>query len=465
MTVREQIASTLSMPPTEVRRLHAEHINPVFMEAIDLFGFGRTFVRAEGLSLWDAEGREHTDFLSGYGALALGHNHPDVHAAVDEVLRTPTPHFLLVSPHPLAAELARRLTSLAPSGLDRCFLGSSGSEAVEGALKLARAATSRPRLLAADGSYHGTTLGALSVTGNRKHRTPFEPLLGGCQFVPFGDVDAVERELRRRDVAGLILEPVQGEGGVRVPPPGYLAEVAKLCRKYGTLLILDEVQTGLGRCGHLFACAADSVEPDVLLLAKGLSGGLAPISALLTRRALWDRAYGTFERQDLHCSTYSGGPVACAAALATLAVIERDALCVKANELGAYLGERLRAVTAGHRLIREVRGLGLFWGLELRTPFAGVPADLVGQWLVVGLLERGQLTQTCGDAPSVVRVQPPLTVTRTAIDGFVDALSRTLTEHATGVVSSMAGALGRAALHTLRSRLRGRDDQAAAARP
>lgn len=444
MSIREQIRQALSRPASDTRQLHADHLNPTFIEALDLLGFGRDFVRAEGLSLWDQEGHEVLDFLAGYGAVSLGHNHPDVRAAIEEVLQARSPHFLLVSPQPLAAELAKRLSQIAPGDLDLCTFGSSGSEAVESALKLARAATRRSRFVSAERSYHGTTLGALSVTGSARHRAPFEPLLGGCGIVPFGDSDALERELKRRDVAAVVLEPMQGEGGMHPAPRGYLTEASRLCRRYGALLVLDEIQTGLGRCGHLFLCEEEKVEPDVLLLAKGLSGGLAPISAMITRRRLWERAYGTLQRYDLHCTTFGGGPVACAAGLATLEVIARDGLVQAASMAGEHLRERLRAATAGHPLVREVRGRGLLWGIELDAPAGGLGADLAGQWLVIGLLERGVLTQVCADATGVVRVQPPLTVTRDAIDRFAEALRATLADHAPGRWSTVAAAASRA---------------------
>ena len=444
MGIREQIRQALEADAASVCNLHAQHLNPTFIEALGLFGFRRHYVRAEGLSLWDDAGHEVLDFLAGYGAISLGHNHPDVRAAVEEVLQARPPQFLLVAAQPLAAELARRLAELAPGGLDLCFFASSGSEAVEGAMKLARLATRRPRFVSALRSYHGTTLGALSVTGSERHRRPFQPLLSGAVFVPFGDAGAVERELRRRDVAAVLLEPMQGEGGMRPAPDGYLPEVARLCRRYGALLVLDEVQTGLGRCGRMFACEEEAVEPDVLLLAKGLSGGIAPISALITRRGLWERAYGTLDRYDLHCSTFGGGAVACAAAIATLEVIRRDGLVEAAARSGGYLREKIAAATAGHPLVREVRGRGLLWGIELDAPAGGMGEDLAGQWLVVGMLERGILTQVCADATGVVRVQPPLTVTREAIDRFALALQQTLAEHATGRWSSVAAAAARA---------------------
>ncbi len=286
-------------------------------------------------------------------------------------------------------------------------------------------------------AFHGTTTGALAVTGNDKRRRPFGQLLD-CTFAPWGRADVIERELRHRDVAAVILEPIQGEGGIRLPPAGYLAEVSRLCRRYGTLLILDEIQTGFGRTGHMFACEAERVEPDVLLVAKALSGGMAPISAYLTRSDLWKKAYGTLQRYDLHCSTFSGGPISCAAALATLEILERDRLVARAARVGQHLGKRLREVCADHPLVREVRGRGLLWGLELGR-VGGPIGDLIGQWLVVGLLERGVLTQVCEGATTVVRVQPALIADETHVDTFIAALASTLAEHSRSATGSLAG--------------------------
>ena len=435
----ELIQKALMTPADEVRRLHASHVNPTYIEALGLLGYGRDFVRGEGCTLWDTDDKEYLDFVASYGTLLLGHNHPDVRAAIEEVLRARAPGFLQVAPQPLLVAVAARLARL--SGQQMVYLASSGSEAVEGAMKLARAATNRPRFVAAERGYHGMTFGALSVSGHAKHRAPFEPLLPGCAIVPWGDVDAIAREVRKRDVAAVVLEPMQGEGGMRPPPSGYLTEVARLCRRYGTLLILDEIQTGLGRTGKMFGADHDGVVADVVCVAKGLSGGLVPISAYLTRKDIWQRAYGSLARYDVHSATFSGGAVACAAALATLEVLERERLPARAGELGTYLGEQLRNVVAGNKMIREVRGRGLLWGIELNAP-QGTVGGLVTQWLVVGLMKRGIVTQVGTQAAEVVRVEPPLIVTKDQLDRFTTALAETLAEHSTGVLSSLASAAG-----------------------
>lgn len=454
-TARQRLRDYLELGAPEVCELTTAHINGKFVEALSLFDYLRNFRRASGMHLWDEHGRQYIDMLACYGAAPLGHNHPEVRAAISEALDSELPHFILVAPEVLPSVLAKRIAALMPGDLSVSFFASSGSEAVDGALKLARAATRRSRFVYADGAYHGSTFGALSVTGDRGHRRSFEPLLADATAVPWGNPGAIEAELRKRDVAAVILEPMQGEGGINLPPPGYLSRVAAACRRYGALFIADEVQTGLGRMGAMFACEQENVVPDIMVLAKALSGGLVPISAYTTRPEVWERAYGTLANHELHCTTYRGGPLACAAALTTLDVIEREGLPARAAELGRYLGERLRGVAGSHRLVREVRGRGLLWGIELQTAKHGITADFVAQWLVVGLLERGIVTQVGSLAPNVVRIEPPLIAEREHIDAMIDALGDTLENHSTGKLPSLAKATGRLLGNKL-DQLRGR---------
>lgn len=427
----------LTAPPERVHAQTTRHLNGKLVESLNLLGYLRDFVSAEGMELVDARGHRYLDFLAGYGSVPLGHNHPAVAAAVKAAIDAGVPHFILMAPEALPAALAARIAELAPGDLSMSFLMSSGSEAVDGAMKLARAVTRRPRFVAAHRGYHGATFGAMSVTGDTRLEV-FEPL-GERTLVPWGELAGVEAALKRRDGAAVILEPIQAEGGVHLPPRGYLQEVHRLCRRYGSLFILDEVQTGLGRTGRMFACEQEGVVPDVMVLAKALSGGLVPISAYVTRPDLWRKAYGTLGACELHCTTYRGGPLACAAALATLDVVGTTGLVARAARLGDRIGERLRAVAAGHPLVREVRGRGLLWGIELRTSRDGVAAALIAQWLVVGLLERGIVTQVTTLAPNVVRVEPPLIVEEAHIDRFADALRDVLAAHATGALASLVG--------------------------
>src|SRR6185437_1071589 len=314
--------------------------------------------------LWDAEGKVYLDFTAGFGALNLGHNHPAVVDAVRAALAEQAIGFTPSAINPLAATLAEQLVALTPPGLEMAFFANSGTEAVEAGLKLARAATHRPGLLHCERSFHGKSLGSLSVTGNRSYQHPFTPLLPECQAVPFGDLEALERALYTRRFAAFIVEPIQGEGGMLVPPAGYLRAAQDLCRAAGTLLIVDEVQTGLGRTGSLFAVDEEGVEPDVLTLAKSLGGGLVPLGAMLTRRALWMKAYGSAQTFALHTSTFGGGSLACAAGLATLRVLREEELCAKARARGRQLEEGLRQLCQRSGLVRAVRGRGLMLGLE-----------------------------------------------------------------------------------------------------
>ena len=446
-SISELIAAALRAPARTVRALHARYLNPPLMRGLRYLDFTRDFVRAEGHYLHDAEGRRYADFLSAYGSVPLGHNHPEVIAAVAEVLRSGAVHFDQTGPKPLAAALAQRLAALCPGDLEVCYFGSSGSEAVEGAIKLARAATGRGTIIVADGAYHGTTVAALSASGVSPGRALFAPLLPGLRRVPFGRAEALEAALAAEPVAAVMLEPIQGEAGIIVPPDGYLRDVATLCRRHGALLILDEVQTGLGRTGAMFACEHERVEPDVLLLAKALSGGLAPVGAYVTSRSVWMRAYGTFARCELHCSTFSGAPIGMAAAIATLEILQRDRVVDHVRRLGALfadeLAPRLRALPG----VREVRGRGLLWAIELRGVDGLPPAldPLASLAVIQRLLRLGFFTQGCAGSPRAVRIQPPLTIEANDLDAFTAAL--------TDAVGKSAGlrALARTAQTALRA--------------
>ncbi|MCE9556327.1 MAG: aminotransferase class III-fold pyridoxal phosphate-dependent enzyme [Planctomycetes bacterium] len=404
-------------------------------------------MRGEGNYLFDAEGGRYLDFVSGFGSVNLGHNHPRVAAAVAEALRTKAPGFAQSAINPYAAALAESLIDVSPPGLEMVFFCNSGAESVEAALKLARAATGRSGLLCCQGAFHGKTLGALSVTANPTYQRPFEPLLPDITAVPYGDLVALEEALATRQFAALIVEPIQAEAGIITPPPGYLREAQRLCRQTDTLLIADEVQTGLGRTGLIFACERDGLEPDIMTLAKSLGGGLMPIGAMLCRRSLWREAYGTVHRFALHTSTFGGGSLACAAGLETLRVLKEEPLVRNAAEQG----ERMRA---GLMLlwqemfdsIGEVRGEGLLLGLDLLPIRPSIAAHWkrndatgLGEYMVPGLdklLENiqsvylmqtllssfGIYTQVARSNPNVLRVQPPLGIEPQEVDHFLLAV-------------------------------------------
>ena len=414
---------------------YARHVNPAFVKLLGVFGYGRVFVRAEGVRLWDHEGRAYLDLLAGFGASNLGHRHPLLLERLRQELDTGTPDLLHVGPSAAMAELAAELTARAGAPLEVALFSTSGGEAVESALKLARAATRRPGILYCQQGYHGTGFGALSVMGHPRMRKPFEPLLGHTRAIPFGDLQALKKALTRR-VGAFLLEPIQGEGGVQLPPPGYLAEAARLCAANKTMLILDEVQTGMGRTGSLFAFQNEGLVPDAVVLGKGLGGGLLPVSAVLTTREWHARAYGKVSSFDLHGSTFSGYALGCAAARATLSVLDREDLVQNAAHRGHQLLDGLRYRLAGHPLVREIRGRGLLVGIELGPPVGAnrllapviraAARTMMGQWLALRLLERGILCQSAALRWDVLKVEPPLTIGSADVDWAVGQIGEVL---------------------------------------
>jgi putrescine aminotransferase len=386
------------------------YLNPPLARLMKLSG-SPVEVRASGVTIVDSEGKQYLDFAGGYGVFTLGHRHPRVVAAVkaqlDEIALSGRTMF-----NPLMGRLAKRLAELTPGDLQISFFGNSGAEAVEGALKLARAATKRRRIVATDGAYHGKTLGALSVSGREAFREPFEPLLADVLHVPFGDLDALAGVAA--DAAAIIVEPIQGEGGVQVPPPSYLRGVRAICDRNDALFIADEVQTGLGRCGALFGCDLAGVVPDIMTLAKGLSGGVVPIGAYIARPAVWNAAYQ--QAPLLHTSTFGGNELACAAALAALDVLVDEDLVTNARERGDQLLAGARAIAARYpAAIREARGAGLLVGVELTNPGYGGA-------IVPDLLKRGVTTAWTLNLQRVIRLEPPLIVTAEQIDTALAAL-------------------------------------------
>ncbi len=425
-----------------VAQKFAEHVNPSLVKLLGLFGYGRVFERAEGVWIWDHEGRKYLDCLAGFGSNNLGHAHPKLITALHEHLDKKVLSLNHIGPSGPAADLAEALAKRAGEGLTIALLSSTGGEAVESGLKLARAATRRQGFVYCQGGYHGTGLGPLSVMGGERWRAPFEPLLQHCEAVPFGDLAALDKALAQRNVAAFLVEPIQGEGGVILPPANYLSEAQRLCRNHGTLLVLDEVQTGIGRTGSLFAFQEEGFIPDVLVLGKALGGGMLPVSATLTRPGLHDRAYGATDRFDLHGSTFSGNALACAAAMATLHIVDDERLVAASRDRGERLLEGLKARLKGHPLVRDVRGRGLFAAIELGAPeetgfFAKAKATLVkavsrnvfGQWLAVRLLERGIICQPAAQRWEVLRIEPPLVINDDEIDHVIDVTGELLDDY------------------------------------
>jgi len=361
-------------------------------------------VRGDGARVWDESGREYVDCVAGIGVANVGHCHPAVVAAIQtQAARLITCNEIFYND--ARARVLERLDRITPEGINRFFLCNSGTEAVEGAIKFARMATGRKHVVAAMRGYHGKTLGSLSATWERRFKEPFAPLVPDFSHVPYNNAAEFEKAIDDQ-TAAVILEPIQGEGGVRPATAEFLQAVRRACDGKGALLIIDEIQTGFGRTGRMFACEHFGVLPDILTMAKGIAGGV-PMGAIGI-----DRRVGEIEKQS-HTSTFGGNPLACAAATAAIDVLVGQDLPRHAAEMGAYFVERLRAMASPR--VREIRGLGLMIGLELKEkagPFAQA------------LMQEGVLALLAGT--TVLRFLPPLVISREQIDRVVDALARVL---------------------------------------
>jgi ornithine--oxo-acid transaminase len=440
--------------------LHAETINPQFVRLLRTIRFDKRWARAEGAYLYDADGNEYLDLLGGFGMFAVGRNNPRVREALVEALSLETPGSVQLGIWSLPALLARELLARVPDRLGRVAFTSSGTEAVEAALKLARAATGRSRVLSAEGSFHGLTLGSLSAGGAKDFTDPFGPLLPGFARVPFNDLDALERELAREDVALFLVEPVQGKG-VGLPEPGYLEGAQELCRRYGTLFGVDEVQTGFGRTGRLFAFEHWGLEPDVVTVAKAISGGYVPSGACLLRTDVFDSVFDSLEHAVRHGSTFAPNDLAMAAGLATLHELDSQGLVERSRHLGRLLLESTRPLRDRYEVVRDVRGLGLMWAIEFGEPnrrkaswrlLERTQPGLFAQ-LVVGPLfsEHRILTQVAGHRMNVLKILPPLTIAEADVERFAAALESVIAS-AERIPSAFARMAARTAAHTFARR-------------
>jgi putrescine aminotransferase len=432
------LEEALRMDPQESIRYEVQHLTPRIIKLLEFAGLAVPQVRASGAYVWDRTGRRYIDLFGYAGSQNFGYNHPRLLAAMDRVAEMPN---LAEGPNTLAGILAHNLSVMLPGNLTRAYLGNSGTEAIDAAIKMARAVTGRPGIVACQAAFHGRSIGALSLTDRADYRQPFEPLVPGGRIVRFGDTEALERALADKAVAAYIVEPIQGEAGMIVPPPGYLADVRALCSKYGTLLVFDEIQTGVGRTGRFVACQHESVVPDCLLLGKGLGAGLMPLSALLTTDDLWRAAHADTSSSPFHFATYSGNARACAVGIAALELMVEENLAGQAEDSGNYLLRRLQDLQSRQPLISAVRGRGMMVGLEFSSGKVGpgsvgmaVPASAQGdaQQLFVGLLirrlsrEHSIITANTLHNPNVLRLQPPLNVEREVLDYTVDSLDKAL---------------------------------------
>ena len=409
MTATTVASGDETLDHTRVLDLYRRHLSRGRAKISDVFGTEME-MSARGAWIETSDGGRYLN-AGGYGVMIHGARHPHVEAAVIEQIRTnPIASRILLEPQ--AARAALALARRAPAGLEHVHFACSGTEATEAAIKLART-LGRGRLVTTTRGYHGKTMGALSVTANTLYQDPFRPLLPDVSQVPFGDAAALAEELRTGPEACVILEPVQGEGGVHIPPEGYLRDVRSICDQYGALMVLDEIQTGLGRLGAWWGADREGVTPDIMLVGKGLSGGIIPVSAIVATPTV----FKAFNRDPfIHTSTFSGAPVAMAAARAAIEAIEADGLVERAASLGARLLDRMREIVALRcpHLVKETRGVGLLIGVEMEGP--GLAGEFLSELVDAHLIVNYSL-----NASSVLRFTPPAVLTDDDVDFLLSA--------------------------------------------
>ncbi len=451
------IASLFAAREAERYTLHGQHLNEQMVRVLKTIGFDVRFASGKGQYLFDAAGDRYLDLLSGFGVFALGRNHPGVRDALKSVLDNDLPNLVQMDVSPLAGVLAERLLKHVPF-LDKVFFANSGAESVEAAIKFARAATRRSTILRCGHAYHGLTYGALSLIGDNIFRDGFGPLLPDCHEVPFNDLAALEKALASHEVAAFIVEPIQGKG-VNLPDENYLRDAAALCRKHGAIFVADEIQTGLGRTGRFLAVEHYGVEPDMVLLAKSLSGGHVPVGAVLTKKWIFDKVFDRMDRAVVHGSTFSKNDLAMAAGIATLDIMESERLIENAARLGDRLLKNLTAMGQQYELVKEVRGKGLMIGVEFGPPRS---LKLRASWSALEMANKGLfcqliviplfkdhkvLTQVAGHGIHTIKLLPPLVITESdcelieksfdaviadahRVPGAVWSLGKTLVENA-----------------------------------
>lgn len=453
------LADTIARRQADQYAAYARHVNPLLARVLPIIGFDKVWVRGDGAYLWDRTGDRYLDLIAGYSVYNLGRDHPVVRAALEEALALQRPNMVEMDCPLLAGLLAEELAARMPPGLDIAFFGNDGSDVVDTALKFARGATGRPRVLYLQHAFHGVMLGTLSCNGGEQFRKGFGPLMPGFECVPTGDLDVLQWELRKGDVAAFVVEPIQGKG-VYVPPDEYLPEAQRLCREAGTVFVCDEVQTGMGRTGRFLALEHWGLEPDMVTLAKSLGGGFMPIGALLMRRSLYDKVYGRLDRCQVHTTTFGENELAMAAGLATLAVLDRERLAQRAAETGERLLAELARLKERHEMIADVRGRGLMIGLEFRPPRAltlraawtaaeAAQKGLFAQLVVMALMrDHHILTQVGGPDVNIIKLLPPLVIGDEEVTAIVAAFDAVMTE-----AESVRGRVWRQSGHLIKQAL------------
>jgi ornithine--oxo-acid transaminase len=418
--------------------MHLRHLNGQMVRVLQTIGYDVDFCRGKGQYLYDRDGVRYLDLLSGFGVFAIGRNHPVLREALKSVLDSELPNLVQMDVSTLAGILAERLLARVPYA-DKVFFANSGTEAVEAAMKFARAATGRPGIVYCEHAFHGLSYGALSLNGDEVFRSGFEPLLPDCFSVPFNDLPALEKALRSRTVAAFIVEPIQGKG-VTLPADDYLKTAADLCRRHGTLFVADEIQTGLGRTGRFLAVEHWNVEPDMVLIAKSLSGGHVPVAAVLARKHIFEKVFNRMDRAVVHGSTFAKNDLAMAAGIATLDVLASEGLIENAARTGEYLLRGLSAMAGRYELLREVRGKGLMIGIEFGSPksfklksswniLEAATKGLFCQLITIPLLKDHKiLCQVSGHASHTVKLLPPFVISDADCDWILEAFDAVIAD-------------------------------------
>jgi acetylornithine/succinyldiaminopimelate/putrescine aminotransferase len=445
--------------------LHAKYLNPQLAKVVKTLGFDRFYEHGEGCYLIDEDGTRYLDMLSGFGVFALGRSHPVIKDALDQALRADLPNMVQIDCALLPGLLAEQLIKRSPSNIERAFFCNSGAEAVEASIKFARASTGRNRVLYFSHAYHGLTMGALSLNGSADFKDGFGSLLPGASEVPFGDLDALNKDLRAGDVAALIVEPIQGKGVNELETAQWRAiEVA--LRDAGALLICDEVQTGIGRTGKFYAFEHYGLTPDIITVSKALSGGYVPVAAMLTSDKILRGVYSSMDRAMVHSTTFKGNQLAMVAGLATLQVFDDEGVVAHAAAMGDLWKSKLGALAHEHDFIHDVRGQGQMIGIEFGAPSARkarrrfrmvetARTAMFSQTLVVPLFQRHHiLTQVAADNVNVIKLLPPLIAGETEIDLFIEALDELLSdaERSSGFLVDFGVTMAKGALRRTRTK-------------
>lgn len=433
-------ADAASEDKKKVYERYAKHVNHRFARVLELIGFDKVFVKAKGAWIWDQEGRRYLDFLGGYSVMNVGRNDDRVRQALIDYLKRDGASMVQMEGSPLEGLLGEKLAEITPGELSTSFFTNSGSETADVALKFARKATRKPRILYMESGFHGLTYGGLSVSDDEMWRDGFEPFIPGATKIPFDDLDALERELKKGDVAALMMEPIQGEAGVRIPSDNYLPEALRLLHAHGALLAVDEIQTGFGRTGKWFAVDHWGVQPDIMCISKGMSGGYIPVGAVVTTRKIFDKVFEDLNHAVCQTSTFGGNAMAMTAALATIEVMQDEKVVERCAASGAKLMARLKEMEGRYELIKEVRGKGLMIGIEFGEPKslklkAGwklvhrANKGLFGQMISIPLMrDHGIITQVAGHNLDVHKLAPPLIIGDEEIDYFVDAYEKVMVD-------------------------------------